>query len=223
MADLPKPKAILFDWDDTITHNWWRVFQSINKTLLYMGYEEFSEEEANERLGASGRDIFPVLFGERAEEGSDAYYKFLDQISDKSIKPLTGAVEAVRSLASETNIYLGVVSSKRGHKLREEVSELKLNNCFSSIIGSGDAVADKPARESVEMALKNSNVRPSPEVWFVGDSHTDMQCAYNNNCTAVLIETKTPPDHMLKYSLPHLRFKNCSDLTSYIFNNFFKE
>ena len=220
MQDCVAPKALLFDWDDTITRNWWRVFQSMNKTLVYMGHTEWDENKALRTLGASGRDIFPKLFSNRWEEASVAYYTFLDETLDNAPEPLPGAIDSIRSLSSKTNLYMGVLSNKRGPYLRSEVSKLGLDDCFEQIVGCGDATVDKPGRAAVEMALSGSGLEPGRDVWFIGDSHTDMQCAHDNGCTAILIETKTPPEDMLADILPHLRFKDCTELTKYIFDRF---
>ena len=218
MAEVTAPKALLFDWDDTITHNWFRVFQSMNKTLKYFGYSEWSDDEAKRRLGMAASDVFPKIFDSKAKEASVVYYDFLSDLDDSPA--IEGAVDSIRGLSSNTNLYMGVLSNKLGVVLREEATKLGLNDCFSKIIGSKDAEFDKPARQAVDKALEGSGLKPRPDIWFIGDSHVDMQCAHDNGCTAVLIESKTPPDDMLKGIEPHLRFKDCRSLSNYLLENF---
>jgi len=223
-APVIAPKALIFDWDDTITNNWWRVLSSMNKTLLKLGYSEWTEDEALRRLGPSARDLFPAVFGqEHAQEASDLYYSFIDELKGEGPRICDGAIEAVKVLA-QTPLYLAVLSNKRADALRAEVALVGLTDCFSCIVGAGDAAEDKPGRAAVEKALEASKgIMPGPDVWFVGDSHIDMQCAHFNGLTAVLVETKPPPDEMLEDFRPHLRFAGCKDLSSHIFKAFFQD
>src|SRR5690606_28818849 len=64
MSRLPKPRAVVFDWDDTIVDNWLSAFKALNTTLVHMGAEAWSEDEARRRSGPSARDLFTGLFGE---------------------------------------------------------------------------------------------------------------------------------------------------------------
>lgn len=220
--EIPPPKALVFDWDDTVTDNWWRVYQSMNKTLRSLGEAEWTREEALARLGPSARDLFPAVFGaERAEQAADLYYGFIDELRGESPGLFPGAAEALRAL-SETPLYLAVLSNKRGEALRREVALLGLEDCFSCIVGAGDAREDKPGRAALEMALGGAqHLAPAPDIWFVGDSYIDMQCAHFNGCTAVLVETKPPPPEMLAETPPHLRFQGCGDLSAYVLERFF--
>ncbi len=223
MTDLTPPKALIFDWDDTITHNWWRVVQSINKTLSALGRAEWTEEEALGRIGPSGRDLFLDLFGEDGvEEAETLYNGFIRELHQETPNVLPGAVESIRAL-SDLPLYLGVLSNKRGHALQDEVAKLDLHGCFGQVVGAGDALADKPNRLALEKALTGSGLEPGPDIWFVGDSYIDMQCAHNSDCTAILIETKLPPAHLLEETPPHMRFASCADLTSHVFKHFFND
>lgn len=223
LPNLPKPKAIIFDWDDTITNNWWRVFWSMNKTLQHMGYDKWSEEEALRRLGASGRDVFPRIFGNNWQKGSDTYYKFLDETLKDAPEPIDGAVEAINILADKTDIQLAVLSNKRGDLLRDEVKKLGLNSRFFAVIGAGDCERDKPSLVALQKILKHGGLQAGAAIWFAGDSHTDMECAHSGGCTAVMIETKKPPEDMLSGIEPHANFINCLDMARFILNEFYEE
>ncbi len=220
--NLPKPKAIIFDWDDTITHNWWRVVYSMNKTLEYMGYDTWSENEALRNLGASGRDVFPKIFGDDWQKASDIYYKFLNKTLKDAPEPIEGAVEAIKKLAALNDLYLAVLSNKRGNYLRKEIIKLGLDSCFSKVIGAGDYIVDKPDIAALKEVLKPSKLSLGTEIWFVGDSHTDMKCAHIGGCTAVMIKTKIPPEDMLNNIEPHISFNCCQTFTNFIFKQFYK-
>ena len=58
---------------------------------------------------------------------------------------------------------------------------------FEKILGASDTKFDKPNRAPVDLILTAINIGTGPEVWFVGDTDIDMECAYNSKCTPVLL------------------------------------
>ena len=91
-------------------------------------------------------------------------------------------------------IFLGIVSNKTGELLRREVARLGWSGYFGSIVGAGDAPADKPACEPVHLALASSGVPAGAEVWFVGDTAVDIECARNSGCVGVLLAEAMPTE-----------------------------
>jgi phosphoglycolate phosphatase len=78
--------------------------------------------------------------------------------------------------------------------LRREVERLGWSELFRSVVGAGDAAADKPACEPVHLALSESGVLPGEQVWFVGDTAVDMECAENSGCIGVLLGDPASPE-----------------------------
>ncbi|MFN7095475.1 MAG: HAD hydrolase-like protein, partial [Burkholderiales bacterium] len=60
----------------------------------------------------------------------------------------------------------------------------------------------------IDLALKGSSIIPSQEVWFVGDSLTDMECAYNAGCTAIFYGEDEPTKEIFAHCPPHLHCKD---------------
>lgn len=205
--DVPKPRAVLFDWDDTVVSNWDIGVAAINATLVHMGLEPWSEADIRRRSGQSARDAFTLLFGEdRWQEADRMYYATFNKLAEERGQTFVPGVEAVFESLAKAGVYMGVVSNKRGDLLRKDVARSGFAEYFGAIIGAGDAEADKPHPAPVLMALKSSSVLPAPDVWFVGDSHTDMICAHNTGCSGMLIETKAPPEDLLAPNMPARRF-----------------
>ncbi|MBI1214634.1 MAG: HAD hydrolase-like protein [Alphaproteobacteria bacterium] len=204
---LPKPLAVVFDWDDTLVDNWATALTSMNATLTHMGMQPWSDEEARRHSGPSARDMFQKLFGARWEEADKVYYDTFCSLVLKNVRVHDNALQMLQVLA-DNGVYLAVVSNKRGPLLRQEVGHLGFDKYFAKVIGAGDAAADKPDPAPLIMALDDSGVAAGPEVWFMGDSHTDMRCALDAGCTPVLIETKTPPEDLLIKNPPAARFQN---------------
>ncbi len=216
---LSKPRAVIFDWDDTLVDTWPTSLQAMNEALAGMNHETWSDVEARRRCGASARDLFRQLFGDRWQEADRIYLNAYMRIAEEIMPPHAQAEDVLKALAGY-NVYLAVVSNKRGQVLRSEAARLKFDKYFSRIIGAGDAAADKPDPAPVHLALHESGIAPGQDVWFVGDSHTDMQCALNAGCAPVLLETKLPPEELLLESPPLQRFRGHYDLMEFINRRF---
>lgn len=207
MATQLNPKAVIFDWDDTIVSTWHATSAALNTALVAMGHAAWSEAEMRERTGPSARDLFKGLFGDDWQKADKIFYDtYQNTILDKIVM-LEGAAETLRQL-HEDGVYMAIVSNKRGSALRREVEHLELSKYFNKVVGAGDAPADKPDPSTIHMVLEGSGITAGADVYFIGDSATDMQCAHNAGCTPVLIETKLPPEDLLAKTPPAHRIKN---------------
>lgn len=211
-----KPKAILFDWDDTLVDTWHIVRNAINTTLVAMGHQAWSEEESRQRIGPPARVLFAQLFGEdKWQEADRIYLSAYEQNIKGNIRPHAHAQDILNHL-SKHNIYSAVVSAKRGFMLRKEAEELGFAKHFGALVGSGDAPKDKPDPAVVLQALQKSGLSPGEDVWFIGDSPTDMLCALNAGCLPILIQTKTAAEDLLAKHPPRHRFSTHRALLDFI-------
>lgn len=192
-AALRPPRAILFDWDNTLVDSWTTIHEALNFLMRAMGKPEWTLADTREKVRLSLREAFPFYFGERWEEARDIYLERFRAIHLERLTPLPGREAMLRRLV-EQGIFLGVVSNKTGDLLRREVARLGWSGFFGSIVGAGDAPADKPACEPVHLALAPSGVAAGDQVWFVGDTAIDMECAENAGCIAVLLADTEPPE-----------------------------
>jgi phosphoglycolate phosphatase len=180
------PRAILFDWDNTLVDSWATIHEALNHLMRALAMPEWSLAETQARVRLSLREAFPLHFGARWEEARDIYLERFREIHLDRLSALPGRERLLRDLAGQ-GVYLGVVSNKTGELLRREVARLGWSGLFGSVVGAGDAAADKPACEPVHLALLPSGVAAGADVWFVGDTAVDIECALNSGCVAVLL------------------------------------
>lgn len=183
---LPRPRAILFDWDNTLVDNWGAIHVALNCALSAMGHETWSFGETRQSVRKSLRDSFPEMFGERWREAKDIFYRSFAASHLETLKPINGAGDMLEAVAAE-GIYLGIVSNKMGDYLRREADHLGWTRYFAKLVGAMDAVEDKPAVAPVDLALSGSGITRGPEVWFVGDTDIDVECARNAGLTSVIL------------------------------------
>ena len=206
-----RPNAIIFDWDSTLVDNWSAIALALNATLTAFGHAPWDNDEVRRRTKKSMRESFPELFGDLWEEAAETFYKRFEEFHLDVVKPMPGAIE-IMDLAAGQGVPLAIVSNKNGEYLRREVAHLDWEHRFYRIIGATDAPVDKPAADPVHMALAESGVDVGEDVWFVGDSMVDLQCAHASGCTAVLVETGHITPEELDLWPPAIRAKSCSEL-----------
>lgn len=183
--NLKKPKAIIFDWDNTLANTWPLITESIDNTMTYMGKEPWGEEKVKGNIHKSMRESFPEIFGDEWEKAGQFYRDSYRSIHLK-IEFLKGAREVIDRIES-AGVMQFVISNKMGPTLRKEVREIGVEDKFFSCIGAGDADFDKPAQNPVDMALMGSGIDlKNDEIWFVGDTLTDVECAFNCGITPVI-------------------------------------
>ncbi len=183
--ELTKPSAILFDWDNTLVDTWPLIHRALSATQIKWGQTPWSMAEVQERVGKSMRDSFPEMFGKNWEEAGEFYLRTYRAFPMSELPLLEGAMELLDYLQT-TDIPVGLVSNKMGESLRREVTQKHLGAYFAVLVGAGDALQDKPSSAPAELALKQLGVAMSANVWFVGDTITDLACANAGGMCAIL-------------------------------------
>lgn len=211
LEGLAPPRAILFDWDNTLVDTWSVIHAALEPTFEAMGMTPWTLDECRQRVRGSARDEFPRLFGERTPEATRLFYERFEATHLELLRELPGAGELLAGLAAE-GIALGVVSNKRGTTLRKEAAHIGWDRHFRRLVGATDAPRDKPAPDPVFLALGIDRPPAEGEVWFVGDTDIDMLCAVRSGCVPVLLRDIAPAPGEFPDCQPRLHLGNCQAL-----------
>jgi len=209
------PKAVIFDWDNTLVDSWGCIQAAMNRTLSVMGHPEWDIHETKRKVALSLRDSFPQMFGDRWTEARDVFYAAFEEIHLDYLKPLPGAAEMLEGLAA-LGVTLSVVSNKNGRFLRQEAEHLGWSKHFHRLVGATDAAADKPSPEPVHLALAESGILPGPDVWFCGDAEVDMHCAANTGCTPILLRIDEMEDGEFDNFPPRCHVEGCETFVALV-------
>ena len=227
--NLELPCAVIFDWDNTLVDTGALIDEAINITMAQMGRKNFSSEEIKNTSHRSMREYFPSLFGKDWQKAGDIYKNTYSSTKFQKLKLFPDAEKLIDYL-HQKNILLFIISNKMGNVLREEVEYFGIRNKFFSVIGAMDAEEDKPSKKVVELALMGSDIDPKQDlVWFIGDTITDMECAYNSACQPILfgeVGESGESDNLFIAALkekmqknkPLLNFKTHQKILDYIIN-----
>ncbi len=208
------PRAILYDWDNTLADNWDCVHAALNATLTAFGHTPWTMDETLARVRRSMRDSFPLLFGDRWPEARDIFYDHYATHYQDHVKAMPGADALLKAVAAR-NVYQALVSNKSGRFLRVEANLLGWTAQFGAMVGAGDAEADKPHPAPVVQALDPHGLSlgafTASDVWFVGDAAVDMECAHRSGCMPILLGAGLDDD--LETYPPAVRVDDCRALT----------
>ena len=179
------PKAILFDWDNTLVDTKHGTLSAINAVCHAFDQKPMTMETFSAKPSLGMRDFFLTMLPEkdlvRAEK---VFFNHVDQLSD--IVHLPHADTLIHWL-HQLDMPMAIVSNKGGGRLRKEIGLLNLSHIFDCAIGSGDTHADKPSSVPLLHALSLKSMSPGGDIWFVGDSVVDMICAHQSGCIPVSV------------------------------------
>jgi phosphoglycolate phosphatase len=208
------PKAVIFDWDNTLVDTWPIIHDALNHTFRTYGLPEWTLEETHTKVRKSMRDSFPALFGEEWEKAGEVFHERYGAIHAEKLEPAPGAGDLLSQLTA-SGVYLCVVSNKKGPFLRKEAEALGWATHFGALVGAFDAPRDKPARDPIDMALAPGGIVSGEGVWFVGDADIDMECAHGAACYPVLIRPQPPGLDEFGDFPPALHFSDCDSLCKF--------
>lgn len=190
---LPAPKAVIFDWDNTLVNTWPVIREALNATFRKWNLPEWTLPEVRARVHKAMRDSFPEIFGPNWQEPGAYYQAQYRAVHLQKLTALPRAEEVLQAV-KEKGLYSVVVSNKKGINLRQEVEHLGWAGLLDATVGSEDAMRDKPHGDPVHLAFEKSHLKPGPGVWFIGDSKIDLECALGTGCTAILYGDSAPQE-----------------------------
>jgi phosphoglycolate phosphatase len=205
-----RPSVLLYDWDNTLVDGWAGITAALNATFTAFGHALWTVDDTRNRVRVSLRESFPVMFGDQWERARDIFYESLTHQHLDHVRPMPGAPEVLEAGVSWPQ---GVVSNKAGKFLRLEATHLGWTRFFGSVIGAGDATADKPDPAPIHLALSQLGRTADLSVWYMGDTALDMQAARAAGVTAVLIGN-ADHDGGVEHAAPHIHFPSAHVLSA---------
>lgn len=204
------PSILLWDWDNTLVDGWLSIAAALNAAFTSFAMPLWTVEETRERAVLSLRDVFPTMFGDDWRRAREIFYATYAEQHLDSVRPMAGALEA---LHAGRHWPQGVVSNKTGQYLRAEVLHLGWAPLFGTVIGAGDAEADKPSAAPILLALSQLQAGAESSVWYLGDTANDMHAARAAGVTAVLVGDAAH-DGGVAHATPDLHFADAHGLAA---------
>jgi len=205
-------KAVFFDWDGTLVDSLPMLFKAHNHARVHMGHPEWTREEYMKAIVYSSRELYPRLYGDRAEEARAVLTEFINANHINQIKVLEGAQEVLDYL-HEQEIPMGIVSNKTHEFLVREIEHLGWNKYFGIYNGAGIAEKDKPSGVPLIHALGMHPLKPDiANVLYVGDMESDLGCAAEAGCPIAFIKTDPRSEELISRYQPDYVVNNLIEL-----------
>jgi len=209
----PYPSAIIFDWDNTLVDSWGVITYALNKARSAYGLEVWSEEEARIKSAKPLSYSFPKWFGDDWEDARDIFYDSYKERNTDFIKAMNGA-ESLLNFIYEKNLPSMIVTAKNTMLLSEELNNFGWGKFFKSVVCSGDAENNKPNPDVVNMALNKAKIEYNRQnIWFIGDSHVDVECALRSGCMPVIVNN---PNLSVKLGVKWC-FSDCNEIKNALY------
>ncbi len=182
-------KAVIFDMDGTILDTLDDLADSVNHALSFCGFPKRTREEIRSFLGNGMVQLIHLSVpentpAEKEAEVLEEHKKYYPLHSADKTRPYEGIPELIRKIKSK-GIKTAVVSNKRDENVHALVDRY-FPNLFDVSIGSRDGVPRKPAKDLVEIALRELGVDKSDAI-YIGDSDVDVATAKNSGLDMITV------------------------------------
>jgi len=138
----------------------------------------------------SRTDLLEVLFGRDDEAKEIAHEAFSRCYSHHygDVSPFEPGVREVLSQIRKLGIRIGILSNRARVFLEHELECVEAGTwfrLFDSVVAGGDTSRLKPAPDPVYKALEDMKTSSGPDIWYVGDSTTDIISAKAAGVTSI--------------------------------------
>ena len=182
-------KAVIFDMDGTILDTLDDLAGSVNHSLSLYGYPQRNRDEIRSFLGNGMVRLIhlSVPEGTSKEEESavleehKSYYATHSAIKTAAYEGIPELLKTLKSHGYKT----AVVSNKSDSNVHNLVEQY-FNGLFDVSVGARDGVPRKPARDLVDIAMKELGATKEDRV-YIGDSDVDIKTAQNSELPMITV------------------------------------
>ncbi len=189
-------KVVLFDIDGTLIDSAeanWRFHNTLNKKYggRQITFEEYRKDLYSHTMRAVTKSCCPEISEKQLDEACKYGISIYPQFH-KFIKANKNAIELLERL--HKNYRIGIVTSRMGTKILDELGEFGVRNFFEHIITFNDYKKPKPDPEPLLVAFKEFSCRPEEAV-YVGDNQKDVDCSMSAGCKSIIFGDAAKGDH----------------------------
>ncbi len=209
------PDAVFWDWDGTIADSYGFLNDAHNYTLRSLGFEEFKDGEYKEHFGKPREILYPTIYKDKCDQAMEIFQTYVLK-NAHSISIIEGTKD-VLDILYNSGVVMGVVTNKKSNFVSLELKYSSYDRYFSALVGSGDAVADKPSGAPLRLAFEKTGVDVSfHNVWFIGDTENDLACAKDAGCHCLFLKGDKNTNALINEYKPIFSFDNYQELKEFL-------
>lgn len=181
-------KVIIFDLDGTLIDSIKDISICANKVLEELNHPTHKMEDFKYFIGDGAKELMrrclpQNLEDEHVEEALALFKNYYSNNIHNNTKPFDGINELLEQL-QEKGYSLNVLSNKPHEFTVQYVNNLFSNFSFDEVHGQKDGFPRKPSPEGALKIAQSLKTEPQ-EIYYIGDTSTDMQTAKNSNMIAI--------------------------------------
>ena len=176
--------VVLFDLDGTVVDSGGIILASMRHATRTVLGREISDEALMAAVGGPGLEAQMLEFGgqENLEALIMTYRAHNEPLHDR-LEAFAGMDDVLIAL-KEGGRKLGLVSAKRRSTVELAFAATAIGHLFDVVVGGDEAARQKPAPDTLLLALERLDERPENAV-YVGDSPYDMSAAKSGGLYAI--------------------------------------
>jgi phosphoglycolate phosphatase len=217
IADKGEIKTFLHDLDNIDVHI------EDKKLIKYIHENEKLHPKIVKDAKVSRTDLFNHLFKTQAH--IDDAHNMFDACYAKHSGEVTpmeeGMLPKIEKIAS-MGIKIGLVTNRNRTFIDKEIMSMEngsWKDVFDVVVASGEGVKLKPSPEPLEKAIHALGLKTGEDIWYVGDSKADIDCANATapQCTSIFYNgAKWEKEHLMERYQPKLIISDLDELVSAI-------
>ncbi len=182
---MKNKKAIIFDFDGTLSDTVAAIAEAVNLTLTHLGFEEKTLEDVHRAIGNGATNLIRRLVPENVSHDTEfvlfarsVYDKMYERTYLHTVDTYEGIIPMLHALKKDKGIKIAVFSNKQDPYVKSLCEQLLPKGMISCALGQTE-LPIKPDPSGVFKILDELNVTPD-ECVFVGDSEVDYYTAKNS-------------------------------------------
>lgn len=181
-------KAVMFDLDGTLINSLVDIAGSMNRVLERNGLKAHPIEAYKLFTGDGAVNLTKRALGERSDLVDTVYHQYREEYAAHS-REKTAPYEGVPAMLKELkkNGYHIIVLSNKDNSDAENVVKYYFPDiAFDAVQGKLDGFAVKPDPSLGNLVMEKLGIT-ADAMWYVGDTATDMKCAYNIGAESIAV------------------------------------
>ncbi len=208
-------KAIIFDLDGTLIDSLNDIAKSMNDVLKEFNFQEHKIQDYKNFVGDGALVLVKNSLPKGCnEELSQKAFKRFIEVYETGIHHDTKPYDGIYNLLSKiqnSKMKLGILSNKPHEITKTYVKNLFSDFDFLEIHGQKQHIDKKPHPKAALDIAKNFNLKPE-EIFFVGDTPTDIKTAKNANMKSIGVSWGFRPVSELIEHKADFIVENCEQL-----------
>lgn len=208
------PKGMFFDWDGTLADSFAFLEGAHNHVRMQLGHPSFREGEFEHYFGKPREELYRIIYAPHEAEAKKLFEAYVRE-NHLKLQPMPGAQELLAFLKQQ-GIVCGVVSNKKPEFIEAEIKNFGWEPYFVTFVGAGEAKADKPAGDPLLLALERAGGMDPMDIWYIGDTDNDIECAQAIGCKAVLLAHLPDAPRWIERYRPDFVLRDCFDFQAFL-------